>query len=193
MSSTSDRIFKLLRSLVGALLTPGRTTQPKGTPQRTKPSSSRSGTRSTSGAGTGVGTTGLSAPYPGDFSGTSTVSYAPRPDGAADPGEIVWTWVPYEEDHSQGKDRPVLIVGRSGKRLLALMLTSKDHSSDHRGDNDYIDIGTGSWDRQGRPSEVKLDRILQVSPGDLRREGAVLDAQRFAFVASGLRSRHGWK
>ncbi|WP_425861569.1 type II toxin-antitoxin system PemK/MazF family toxin [Arthrobacter sp. TWP1-1] len=193
MSSTSDRIFKLLRSLVGALLTPGKTTQPKGTAPRTKPSNSRSGTRSTSGSGTGVGTTGLSSPYPGDFSGTSTVSYAPKPDGAADPGEIVWTWVPYEEDHSQGKDRPVLIVGRSGKRLLALMLTSKDHSSDHRGDNDYIDIGTGPWDRQGRPSEVKLDRILQVSPGDLRREGAVLDAQRFAFVASGLRSRHGWK
>ena len=181
MSSTSDRIFKLLRSLVRALLTPGRRTQPKGTEPHSKSSSSRSGT------------TGLSAPYPGDFSGTSTVSYAPKPDGAADPGEIVWTWVPYEEDHSQGKDRPVLIVGRFGKRLLALMLTSKDHNNDHHGDNDYIDIGTGSWDRRGRPSTVKLDRILQVSPGDLRREGAVLDAKRFAFVASGLRSRHGWK
>ncbi|ALV44891.1 hypothetical protein MB46_04585 [Arthrobacter alpinus] len=183
MSSTSDRIFKLLRSLVGALLAPGKTTEPKGSPPKTRPSGSRPGPVST----------GLSTPYPGDFSGTSTVVYSPKPDGAADPGEIVWTWVPYEEDHSQGKDRPVLIVGRSGKRLLALMLTSKDHSTDHRGDNDYVDIGTGSWDRQGRPSEVKLDRILQVSPADMRREGAILDAKRFGFVAKGLRSRHGWK
>ena len=101
--------------------------------------------------------------------------------------------MPYEEDYSQGKDRPVLVVGRSGKRMLALMLTSKDHSNDHRGDNDYIDIGTGSWDKLGRPSEVKLDRIVQVSPGDMRREGAILDAKRFAVVAKGLKQRHGWK
>ncbi len=44
---------------------------------------------------------------------------------------------------------------------------------------DYVDIGTGSWDRQRRPSEAKLDRILQISPGDIRREGAVLDRKRF--------------
>lgn len=194
MSSTSDRIFKLLRSLVGALLAPGKTSAPRGTAPKTKPSGARQSSRPTSGTRQGgTVTTGLSAPYPGDFSGVSTVVYQPTPDGDADPGEIVWTWVPYEEDFSQGKDRPVLVVGRSGKRLLALMLTSKDHSNDHRGDNDYIDIGTGSWDRQGRPSEVKLDRILQVSPDDMRREGAVLDAKRFASVAGGLRSRHGWK
>lgn len=194
MSSTSDRIFKLLRSLVGALLAPGKSSQPSGTAPKRTSSGARPTSRPTSGTRTsGTVTTGLSSPYPGDFSGTSTVVYAPKPDGAADPGEIVWTWVPYEEDYSQGKDRPVLVVGRSGRRLLALMLTSKDHSNDHRGDNDYIDIGTGPWDKQGRPSEVKLDRVLQVSPADMRREGAVLDAKRFAFVASGLRSRHGWK
>ena len=33
--------------------------------------------------------------------------YAPDLDGRADPGEVVWTWVAYEEDASQGKDRPV--------------------------------------------------------------------------------------
>jgi hypothetical protein len=87
----------------------------------------------------------------------------------------------------------VLVVGKSGRRLLALMLTSKDHSNGKRVDNDYIDIGAGAWDRQGRPSEVRIDRVLQVSPADLRREGAVLDATRFAAVASGLRSRYGWK
>ncbi|ALE94069.1 hypothetical protein AOC05_07365 [Arthrobacter alpinus] len=143
-------------------------------------------------ASSGAGTA-LRAKYPGDFHGTSKVVYGPKPDGAPDPGEIVWTWVPYEEDYSQGKDRPVLLVGREGKWLLALMLTSKDHSSDRRSDFDYIDIGPGAWDRQGRPSEVKLDRILQVAPADLRREGAVLDARRFGAVANVLRQRHGWK
>ena len=29
-----------------------------------------------------------------------------------DPGEIVWTWVPYEEHDGRGKDRPVLLVAR---------------------------------------------------------------------------------
>ncbi len=41
------------------------------------------------------------------------ISYAPDLDGAADPGEVVWTWVPFEEDAAQGKDRPVLVVARA--------------------------------------------------------------------------------
>ena len=40
-------------------------------------------------------------------------SYAPEPDGQPDPGEVVWGWVPFEDDPSQGKDRPVLLVGRT--------------------------------------------------------------------------------
>ncbi len=133
----------------------------------------------------------LSGAYPGDFRGTATVRYAPSPNGLPEPGEVVWTWVPYEEDHSQGKDRPVLLVGTSGRYLLGLMLTSKDHDDDHQSE-DYVDIGTGAWDRQRRPSEAKLDRVLQINPRDVRREGAILDARRFGVVAAELRARHGW-
>ncbi|HOA02746.1 MAG TPA: type II toxin-antitoxin system PemK/MazF family toxin, partial [Dermatophilaceae bacterium] len=46
--------------------------------------------------------------YPGDFTGIPDLRWAPRHDGRPDPGEVVWTWVPFEEDHTQGKDRPVL-------------------------------------------------------------------------------------
>src|SRR4051812_38683368 len=53
------------------------------------------------------------------------IGYAPNLDGDADPGEIVWTWVPYEDDPSQGKDRPVLVVGRDDRTLLGLMLSSQ--------------------------------------------------------------------
>jgi hypothetical protein len=130
--------------------------------------------------------------YPGDFHGTGTIRYAPHPDGAPDPGEVVWTWVPYEEDYTRGKDRPVLLIGHNGRHLLGLMLTSRDHDQDAHASTDYVDIGAGAWDRQARPSEAKLDRILQISPDRIRREGAVLDRRRFDLVAAGLRRRHGW-
>ncbi|WP_427169438.1 type II toxin-antitoxin system PemK/MazF family toxin [Arthrobacter sp. 92] len=133
---------------------------------------------------------GLSGKYPGDFQGAVKVRYAPSPNGKPEPGEVVWTWVPYEEDYSLGKDRPVLLIGNRGTHLLGLMLTSKDHDQDRR-DGDYVDLGQGSWDRQRRPSEAKLDRVLQISPADIRREGSVLDRKRFDLVAAALRARQG--
>lgn len=121
--------------------------------------------------------------YPGDFEGTVRASYAASLDGRPDPGEVVWSWVPYEDDHSQGKDRPVLLVGRDGKWLLGLMLTSKDHDRDAadeaRHGRRWLDIGTGDWDRQRRPSEVRLDRVIRLHPDDVRREGAVLSRTLF--------------
>ena len=55
--------------------------------------------------------------------GDVDIAYAPTPDGRPDPGEVVWTWVPYEDDPSQGKDRPVLLIGREDHQLYGLMLT----------------------------------------------------------------------
>lgn len=127
--------------------------------------------------------------YPGDFRGVVRPVYNPVADGQPDPGEIVWAWVPYEEDYNQGKDRPVLLIGTEGNHLLALMLTSKDHSNAERTDRDYVDIGTGPWDRQGRPSEVKVDRVIRLKPSGIRREGAVLNKQVFARVAAALGSK----
>lgn len=129
--------------------------------------------------------------YPGDFPGVPGLEYQPEHDGQPDPGEIVWTWVPYEEDHSQGKDRPVLLVGRDGPWLLALMLTSRDHDRDaadeQRHGRQWVDIGTGAWDRRGRPSEVRIDRVIRVDPTQVRREGAVLDRRHFDRVAAAMR------
>ncbi|MGZ4662343.1 MAG: type II toxin-antitoxin system PemK/MazF family toxin [Arthrobacter sp.] len=134
---------------------------------------------------------GLSGMYAGDFQGAVKVRYAPSPNGRPEPGEVVWTWVPYEEDHSQGKDRPVLLIGNHDNHLLGLMLTSKDHDQDRRDGDNYVDLGPGSWDRLRRPSEAKLDRVLQISPADIRREGAVLDRKRFDLVASALQAWQG--
>ncbi len=117
------------------------------------------------------------------------VAYAPDLDGAADPGEIVWTWVPYEEDDGRGKDRPVLVVGREGRDLVGLMLSSQSGRAD---DRNWIGIGAGTWDGEGRPSYVRLDRVIEVGEHEIRREGAVLDEGRFDRVADELRSRYGW-
>lgn len=139
---------------------------------------------------------GATPAYPGDFTGTPVVSYSPTLDGEADPGEIVWTWVPFEEDHARGKDRPVLLIGRDGPWLLALMLSSKDHDHDAsreaRWGRRWMDIGTGAWDAQRRPSEVRLDRIVRVDPARVRREGAILDRKRFDAVVREAKTSQGW-
>ena len=110
------------------------------------------------------------------------IEYNPSLDGDADPGEVVWTWVPYEEDPSQGKDRPVVIVGRRGRMLVGVPLTSKFHDNERQ-----VPIGTGPWDRDGRPSYAKLDRILDVDAGKVRREGAILDRKHFDQIVAALR------
>lgn len=157
-------------------------------------------TRRARGAGRPAPTTVLGRPpgratYAGDFHGIPDLTYSPRPDGRPDPGEIVWTWVPYEEDPTQGKDRPVLLVGHDGDLLLALPLTSKDHDRDEaqerRAGREWVDIGSGGWDRQGRPSEVRVNRILRIDPAAVRREGAVLDRATFDVVAAAVRAHHG--
>lgn len=120
-----------------------------------------------------------------------TVEYTPHLDGRADPGEVVWTWVPYEDDPNRGKDRPVLIIGRRGDKLRCLPLTSKDHERDASQEasvgRHWLDIGSGPWDTRGRPSEVRLDRLLEIRPHDVRREGAVLDKQKFDLVIQAAR------
>lgn len=122
-------------------------------------------------------------PGPGDHTGPWTASYSPARDGRPDPGEVVWTWVPYEDDPARGKDRPVLVVGREDPWLLALMLTSKDHDRDAADEARHgrrcLDVGAGAWDAQRRPSEVRLDRVLRIDPAQVRREGAVLDRALF--------------
>ncbi len=137
-----------------------------------------------------------SSSYAGDFTGKAKLAYAPEPDGDADPGEVVWAWVPFEEDYTQGKDRPVLVIARHCGKLLGLMLTSKDHDRDaaqeaHHG-RFWLDIGTGAWDRQNRPSEVRLDRILQLDPKAVRREGAALPEPLYNEIATAVRRTKRW-
>jgi len=116
--------------------------------------------------------------------------YAPKHDGHPDPGEIVWTWVPYEEHDGRGKDRPVLLVAR-GKHtgmLLGIKLTSKWHADAEN----WVSIGTGGWDREARESWAVIDRVVRVHPEGIRREGHELDPDDYTKVISHLHSRYNW-
>ncbi|MGM1064789.1 type II toxin-antitoxin system PemK/MazF family toxin [Saccharothrix sp. Mg75] len=121
----------------------------------------------------------------------ATLEYSPDLDGLADPGEVVWAWVPFEEDPDRGKDRPLLVVGRHRRTLLALMLTSRPPNRPEEQD-DHLDLGTGRWDRDGRHSYLRLDRVFELAEDGIRREGSVLEPERFSLVVDALR-RLGWK
>jgi hypothetical protein len=113
------------------------------------------------------------------------VRYTPRLDGDPDPGEVVWTWVPYRDDATRGKDRPVVVIGRSGDVLVAVPVTSKD-----KGRDDHVPIGSGTWDRRRRPSFAKVDRLITVDADDVRKEGGVLSRPMFEDVVEGVRAYH---
>jgi hypothetical protein len=117
------------------------------------------------------------------------MTYSPSTDGNPDPGEIVWTWVPYEENDGRGKDRPVLVVAAEpGGSVLAVQLTSKSHSDN----GDFLSLGSGSWDVEGRASWVNLERVLRVYPDGMRREATALDGPRYAKVKAALQVRYRW-
>ncbi len=130
------------------------------------------------------------APAPSGRLSLRRVSYAPRRNSAADPGEVVWTTVAFEDRPQESKDRPVLIVGSKGRgTVLGLMLSTQQSRA---GQDGWLELGEGPWDAQRRTSYVRLDRVLEIDASSIRREGAVLDEARFQQVASSLRARHGW-
>lgn len=117
------------------------------------------------------------------------VGYAPSRNDIPNSGEVIWTWVPYEENDGRGKDRPVLVIGRqSAQRVYAVRMTSKAHD----GDRDFLSIGSGGWDSQGRESWVDIEQLYSVHHRGMRREAAVLDRHRYDGVAQALIRRYGW-
>ena len=121
-------------------------------------------------------------------------SYQPIMDGDADPGEVVWTWVPYQEDASVGKDRPAVVIGAQGEGVYLLQLTSKDQTREAAQEaaagRYWFDIGTGAWDSKGRPSEVRLDRALWVKATDVRREGSILPEVTWRRIVDALEEHY---
>jgi len=118
------------------------------------------------------------------------VVYAPERDGDPDPGEVVWARVPYEDDPTMGKDRPLLVIGYAddaNKRLLVVSLSSKN--PEHKRDADeWVPVGSGGWDREERESFANADRLLRYEADEVRREGAALPRDRFDAVVAKARN-----
>lgn len=133
----------------------------------------------------------LGTSSPADEAPDAPGRYAPEIDGEPDPGEVVWAWVPYEDDPNQGKDRPVLLLDIDDDGWIGLMLSSQDHDRDAadeaRHGRQWMDVGTGGWDSQGRPSEVRLDRLIRLERDAIRREGAALGETIFRDVVEAWR------
>lgn len=123
-----------------------------------------------------------------DYRGAAIPEYAPELDHEPDPGEVVWAWVPFEEDLSQGKDRPLAIVGRvvdKPRDLVCFLLSSKDRTEQ----DDWVLIGSGEWDSGHRPSWVNIARPLAVTPEAVRREGGNLSREQFDAVVAAARQK----
>jgi hypothetical protein len=89
--------------------------------------------------------------------------------------------VPFEEDPEQGKDRPVVVIGRRGHKLVGVPLTTK------RSDREaQIAIGSGVWDPKRRQSYARIWRMLDLDQEGMRREGSVLERDRFDKVIAAV-------
>jgi len=110
-------------------------------------------------------------------------------DGQTDPGEVVWAPVLLEGDMERPHERAVVVVGRSKQTLLGALISTNDRHADNPR---WLFIGTGAWDPEGRPSWVRLDRILEVPEAGIRRSGAVMPRRRFDRIAARLRSDYHW-
>jgi len=109
------------------------------------------------------------------------LEYCPNLDGDADPGEIVWTWVPFEDDPSQGKDRPVVVIGRRDEDAgedARERADDPDAGEHHEHGNDPAEPGdrvpvavSHGRDRDDRPPQ----RVA--TGGDVRIGGAALELQ----------------
>ncbi|MGQ7313581.1 type II toxin-antitoxin system PemK/MazF family toxin [Microbacterium arabinogalactanolyticum] len=193
MSST-QRILSVLADIVGRLLAkedPKRPTRPRHPDAVLRPDgragagSSRQTEEVSAGRTRGSETIEVDPERVGDVN----VGYSPSRNGQPDSGEVIWTWVPYEENDGRGKDRPVLVIGRqSADRVYAVRMTSKAHD----GDRKFLSIGSGAWDSQGRESWVDIEQLYSVHHDGMRREAAVLDKGRYGRVTEALIRRYGW-
>lgn len=199
MSALSDILAGFVRGLVRSL--DSQTSRPKQGSGRSGAPTPKLKPQPTGKSGGGATSSSVEGHEPGQAPGFETkqldparlksvrISYAPSRNGDPDAGEVIWTWVPYEEGDGRGKDRPVLVIGRQSKeRVYAVRMTSKAHE----GDRDYIPIGAGAWDSQGRPSWVDIEQLYSVHVEGTRREAATLDRERYIVVAKALIARYGW-
>ncbi|MER0069826.1 type II toxin-antitoxin system PemK/MazF family toxin [Corynebacterium sp. KPL2850] len=118
-----------------------------------------------------------------------SIFFSPDMDGQADSGEVVWVWTPSEGKQSPPRERAILVVGRTRTTVTGLLISA---NPEHALDDAWLEIGCGEWDASGRNCWVRLDRLLEVSEEQVRRQGILFPERRFERIANRLRSRYHW-
>ena len=79
------------------------------------------------------------------------ISYRPELDGEPDPGEVVWAWVADEDDPTQGKDRPALLLAERARHAGPCWGASpaEDHDRDAE---DEAPATAGHWTGRSAPA-----------------------------------------
>ena len=75
-------------------------------------------------------------------------------------------------------------------QVVEVLLAARDAEQEARWGRYWMDVGVGGWDRERRPSEVRLDRLVELSASGVRREGAALDRGVFDQVVAEARRYH---
>ena len=115
------------------------------------------------------------------------------PDSESVPEPLPARWdywfadVPFAEDPTQSKDRPVLVLAVTRKYVLALKVSSQDKSSHH----DWVRVDTSAWDlsKSDDFSWLSLDDVQRLGFSRLRR---LLGQEADAEVCRQVKRRHLW-
>ncbi|MDY3126576.1 MAG: type II toxin-antitoxin system PemK/MazF family toxin [Corynebacterium sp.] len=118
-----------------------------------------------------------------------SIFFAPDMDGAADSGEVVWVWAPTDGTNAPPSERAILVVGRTRTTVLGLLISPNPVHAD---EDTWLEIGSGEWDESGRQCWIRLDRVLEVSEEQVRRQGILFPPRRFERIANNLRSTYHW-
>ena len=118
-----------------------------------------------------------------------SIFFTPDMDGQADSGEVVWVWVPAEGKQAPPRERAILVVGRTRTTVMGLLISPNPK---HALDDAWLEIGSGEWDESGCDCWVRLDRLLEVSEEQVRRQGTLFPQRRFERIANRLRARYHW-
>ena len=82
-----------------------------------------------------------------------------------------------------------MVVGRTRTTVLGLLISPNPK---HALDDAWLEIGSGEWDESGCDCWVRLDRLLEVSEEQVRRQGTLFPERRFERIANRLRARYHW-
>ena len=101
----NDRLGRAALDLVRAILKPAGAGKKPASATRTKPSAAGASRMGSNGHDASPGQYGPGATRDLTRAESAQISpsYSPSADGDPDPGEVIWTWVPYVENDGRGK------------------------------------------------------------------------------------------